>query len=265
MNSGSAMRTAYAHQDGFTLVELALVLLVLGVATWAVAGSYANIGLVAERDQARAHGQTMQNALRSFALIHGRLPCPDSIAIGSGNSGWETVTAPGDCAVATTQAGMLPYKSLGLDLPVNGLRAAYGVFRNAAVNADLTRLAERTDLPALPSSQLDAKDLIVALNLAGIATTTPSAAHLYLTGDGQSLGAVDCGANVRSNQAFILVIPLRNRDGTGNDFDGVHNTFAAGTSVCASAPGTPHGVLTDDVVVAESFTSLSGWLTARSS
>lgn len=258
-------RSANGAQRGFTLVELALVLLVLGIATWAVAGSYANIGAMTERDLARAHGQTMQNALRSFALTNGRLPCPDSVAIGTGNSGWETLSAAGVCAVATTETGMLPYKSLGLDLPDSRLRAAYGVYRNATANADLTSLAERTDIPTLVTSRLDAKDLIAALNFAGVSATTPSAAHLYLTGDGQALGAMDCAANIRSNQAFVLIIPLRNRDGADNEFDGIHSAFANGVSVCASAPGTPFGLLTDDVVVAESFTTLSGWLAVRSS
>ena len=256
--------SADSVQRGFTLVELALVLLVLGIATWAVAGSYANIGVMTERDLARAHGQTMQNALRSFALTNGRLPCPDSVAIGTGNSGWETVNAAGVCAVATTETGMLPYKSLGLDLPDSRLRAAYGVYRNATANADLTSLVERTDIPPLATSLLDAKDLIVALNFAGVSAATPSAAHLYLTGDGQALGSVDCTANIRSNQAFVLIIPLRNRDGVDNEFEGIHSAFATGASVCASAPGTPFGLLTDDVIVAESFTTLSGWLAARS-
>jgi len=257
-------RCAYGAYRGFTLVELALVLLVLGVATWAVAGSYANIGIMNERDLARAHGQTMQNALRSFALINGRLPCPDSVAIGTGNSGWETVSAAGVCTVAATETGMLPYKSLGLDLPDSRLRAAYGVYRNATANADLTRLAERTDIPTLPTSRLNTHDLIAALNFAGVSAATPSAAHLYLTGDGQAMGAVDCVANIRSNQAFVLIIPLRNRDGANLEFDGIHSAFANGANACASAPSTPFGLLTDDVIVAESFTTLSGWLALRS-
>ena len=264
MRRALTSRSANGVPRGFTLVELALVLLVLGIATWAAAGAYANIGVMTERDLARAHAQTMQNALRSFALTNGRLPCPDSAAIGTGNSGWETVSATGVCTSATTETGMLPYKSLGLDLPDSRLLAAYGVYRNPLANADLTSLAERTDIPTLATSRLDAKDLIAALNFAGVSAATPSAAHLYLTGDGQALGAVDCAANIRSNQAFVLIIPLRNRDGVNNEFDGIHSAFANGASLCASAPGTPFGLMTDDVIVAESFTTLSGWLAARS-
>jgi type II secretory pathway pseudopilin PulG len=246
---------------GFSLVEVALVLLILGVTTWALAGSFGNTAAVTERDAARSHGQIMQNALSSFALAQGRLPCPDTVALDTGNSGWETLSAPGVCAAASTETGMLPYKSLGLDIPDKRLRAAYGVYRNAAVNADLTQLLERTDIPALPTSALNARDLIIALNFAAAMPTANT--HLYLTGDNQTLGAVDCAANVRANAAFVLVMPLRDRDGAGNEFDGIHNAFASSASLCASAPGTPMSAQNDDVVVAESFASLGGWLLSR--
>jgi type II secretory pathway pseudopilin PulG len=250
-------------QFGFSLIELALVLLVLGVTTWAIAGSYGNSAIAGERDLARAHGQTLLNNLRAFALNNGRLPCPDTAAIGSVNSGWETVSAAGTCAVATTETGMFPYRSLGLEMPDNQLRAAYGVYRNSAVRADLTVQAERTDIPAVASSVLDTRDFIAALNFAATASSPPSATHLYLTGDNLTLGAVNCATTVLSNQAFVLVMPLRDRNGAGNEFDGIHNAFSAGTSVCASAPSTPFSLNMDDVVVAESFAGLSGWLAPR--
>ena len=250
------------NQRGFSLIELALVLLILGVTSWAIAGSYGNSAIVGERDLARAHGQTLLNTLRAFALNNSRLPCPDTTAIGSANSGWETISAAGTCA-ATTETGMFPYRSLGLDLPDGKLRAAYGVYRNNAVRADLTLQAERTDTPPVASSVLDARDLIAALNFAATASTPASNAHLYLTGDNLTLGTVNCAATVVSNQAFVLVMPLRDRNGVGNEFDGIHNAFAAGTSLCASAPSTPFSLNMDDVVVAESFAGLAGWLAPR--
>lgn len=263
MNAACMSELSRSHQAGFSLVEVALVLLILGLTTWAVAGSFGNAAAVTERDAARAHGQIMQNAVRSFALAHGRLPCPDTVAIGSGNSGWETLSAPGVCAAAATETGMLPYKSLGFDIPDKRLRAAYGVYRNAAANADLTVLTERTDIPVLPTSALNARDLIIALNFAAAAAAPAANSHLYLTGDNQTQGAVDCAANVRANPAFVLVMPLRDRDGVGNEFDGIHNAFSTSASLCASAPGTPFSAQTDDVVVAESFAALGGWLQSR--
>ena len=254
-----------AFKRGFSLVELALVLLVLGIASWAVAGSYGNSAIVGERDLARAHGQTLLNSLRAFALNNGRLPCPDTVAIGSASSGWETVSAAGTCS-GTNETGMFPYRSLGLDIPDNKLRAAYGVYRNSGAQADLTVQAERTDVPAVPASVLDARDFIVALNLGAVASTPASATHLYLTGDGLTLGDVNCATTRVSNQAFVLVMPLRDRNGSGGvsgDFDGIHNAFAAGTSLCASAPTTPFSLNSDDVVVAESFAGLAGWLGPR--
>lgn len=253
------------NQRGFSLIELALVLLILGVASWAIAGSYGNSAIVGERDLARAHGQTLLNTLRAFALNNGRLPCPDTTAIGSTNNGWETISAAGICS-ASTETGMFPYRSLGLDLPDSKLRAAYGVYRNSAARADLTVQVERTDFPPVASSVLDARDFIAALNFAASVSTPASNAHLYLTGDNLTLGSVNCAATVVSNQAFVLVMPLRDRNGSGgvgSEFDGIHNAFSTGTSVCASAPSTPFSLNMDDVVVAESFAGLAGWMAPR--
>jgi type II secretory pathway pseudopilin PulG len=223
---------------GFSLLESALVLLILGVATLVLAGSFDNTAAGTERDAARSHGQIMQNALRSFALAHGRLPCPDTVAIDTGTSGWETFSA-GACATPTG-TGMLPYKSLGLDIPDRRLRAAYGVYLES-------------------TSTLNVANLISKLNTAGT-ITPPTNTILYLTGDNQTLGSVNCTDNVRINPAFVLVVPLRDRDQAGNEFDGIHNAFATGSSRCASAPGTPMTAQVDDVVVAESFATLGAWL-----
>lgn len=114
-----------ARQRGFSLVELSIVLLALGVLGWAVAGSYGNAGTVRDRDGAVQTAETLREALRAFALRNGRLPCPDSAG-----AGWEG-DASGAC-IDGVEAGWLPYRTLGLDVPQDALRAAYGVYRNKA-------------------------------------------------------------------------------------------------------------------------------------
>lgn len=251
-------KTAASSQRGFSLAELAIALAALGLMTWAVAGAYGNAGSQRDRDEARVHGQQMLEAVRAFALTNARLPCPDT-----DGDGWEG-NVLGGCP-ANAQTGWLPYASLGLDLPHPRVRAAYGVYRNAAAsagNADLAVRAERSnpaDTAGDPGYQ-NVRDLIAALNFA--AAQSVAADKVYLTGDGGVQGAVDCGANLRSHPALVLVMPVSDRDNSGSRFDGVHAAPPAMGS-CFQPPATAETSVRDDVVVTDSLSSLAGWLAAR--
>lgn len=242
-----------ACQRGFSLVELGVVLLAMGLLGWAVAGTYGNAATLRDRDRAVQTAESLRDALRAFALRNGRLPCPDATG-----AGWEG-DAAGACADGV-EAGWLPYRALGLDVPVDALHAAYGVYRNKAAtggDADLAVATERTgDAPGTPGYR-NARDLMAGLAIAG--NQAVSTAHARLTGNDGTEGAVDCAANVRSNPAFFIVLPLDDRDGNGSRFEPPH---AAGT-LCAHAPGTALRLDRDDVVAAESLAALTGWLGAH--
>lgn len=237
------------------MVELSIVLMVIGCLTWAVSNAYGSVGARGDRDRATQTAEGLKDALRAFALRNGRLPCPDTTG-----SGWEGLVA-GSCPAAT-EAGWLPYHSLQLDPPAPALHALYAVYRDAgaaAGNADLTLAMERTDDLSGTPGYRDTRDFMTALLSAAAATETPTASHAHLTGNGGTEGAVDCAANVRSNPAFFIVLPLTDRGADSDRFDLPH---ALG-SVCAFCPGTAINNARDDVVAAESLASLTGWLGAR--
>lgn len=241
------------RQQGFTLVEMALVLVITGLMTWAVTSAYGNSTMVRDRQRATQMGETLRENLRAFALANGRLPCPDT-----DGDGWEG-DASGQCH--TTEAGWMPYRSLGMELPDARYRAAYAVYRRAAAtaaaDADLALRLERTgDVPGDAHYQ-DARDLITALNNA--MGDAPSAAHTRLTGNAAGEGAVDCSSNVRSHPAWLAVLPLEDRSGDGDRFDGPHRVGTA----CSVPPGMSVTHDADDVVVAEPLQALAGWLGAR--
>jgi type II secretory pathway pseudopilin PulG len=243
------------RQRGLSMVELAIALAVLGLMTWTVASAYGNSGNQRNRDAALAQGGQMRDVLRNFVLNNARLPCPDS-----DGDGWEGNTT-GACPNSIIM-GWLPYRSLGHDLPAPNLRAAYGAYRNADASLDLTVQAERSaplDEAGSPG-YLNVNDFIIALGK--IAALTPSATYLHLTGDAGIQGAIECTDHVLNHPAFVLVLPLDDRDGDGNRFDGVHADLP-GTSTCTQAPGSAHTVTQDDVVIADSLTVLAGWLAAR--
>lgn len=243
------------RQQGFTLAEMSVVLLLLGLLGWGVSAAYGNVGALRERDLASRSAEALQQALRAFALHNARLPCPDLTG-----QGWEG-NAAGQCP-AGAEAGWLPYRALGLDLPPPALQAGYAVYRNPAApggDADLAVRTERTgDSQASPGFQ-DVRDLIVGLNRAQAAGL--SAGHTRLTGDAAGNGAIDCSANVRANPAYWLVLPLQDRDQNGDRFDSVH----ALNFSCAYSPGTAASTVRDDVVLADTLAALAGWLAASAS
>lgn len=253
-------RVSAAAQAGWSLIEMTAVLAVVGLLAWSGAAALDQAEISRSRAQAQQWGETLRDRLRSFALQNRRLPCPDVVG-----QGWEGDSS-GSCTAATT--GWLPYRTLGMDLPAPGLRAAYAVFRSPNTgdeteDADLALKLERTgDAPGSPTYQ-DPQDFIRALNnaatLAAAAPTGVLTTQPYTTGDEGPLGAVACSTNPRDNFAFRLIFPLADRDGDSTPFDSPNSP----TALCSTAPSTPQRHNRDDVVLTEGFASLAGWVMAR--
>lgn len=116
------------NQRGFTLIEMAIVLAVVGVL---VGGSLMAIGPVVDKVRYTETNTTMdqiENALVLFAIRNNRLPCPadGSLTNASANYGLElTLTGGGTntaaCNPAAYTAGqtlansVIPWRTLGLD------------------------------------------------------------------------------------------------------------------------------------------------------
>ena len=115
------MKLTKSRQQGFSLVEMAIVLVILGFVLSALL-----LPLRAQREQA-AQLQTLntldsaKQALLGFAQANGRLPCP-AIA-GSG------IAAPNAGGACTQQVGFLPAITLGLQ-PVNAQGFAIDAWNN---------------------------------------------------------------------------------------------------------------------------------------
>lgn len=241
-------------QTGFTFVELAVVLVIAGLMSWAAFSGYATVSAEQEVERGRAEATQLQSILRAFALRHGRLPCPD--ASGAGN-GYESLDANNECA-SGAQLGWFPYVSVGLEIPVDRLRARYAVLRapNADLgqDADLAVARERTGDAVGQETYLDVSDLIAGLNSASrlpVVATRP-----YLTGDDGAAGAIDCAANRVMAVAYWVIVPLQDRNGDGDRLDPPHG----GNSLCAANPSAPLRFVSDDIVAAESPAQLAGWL-----
>jgi type II secretory pathway pseudopilin PulG len=155
----------HKKQVGFSLVELAIVLVILGFVLGALL-----LPLRAHRESA-AQGQTentlanAKQALLGYAQSRGRLPCPATVA----SNGLE---APlGGNAACTSQLGFLPATTLGIQpADANGFaldawnnRIMYAVAQNSAVTVPAN--------PITPDYTINsATD---GMNIVGIANLTP--------------------------------------------------------------------------------------------
>jgi prepilin-type N-terminal cleavage/methylation domain-containing protein len=107
----------YKKQAGFTLVELSIVLIVVGLLLGTTISALTSFLSRAQFSQTEAQLALVQEALIGYVISRGRLPCPDRTdyppvapTFGSGSDGL------GDIAGVTCagQIGYLPYAELGL-------------------------------------------------------------------------------------------------------------------------------------------------------
>ena len=100
-----------AHARGFTLLEMAIVIFIIGMLTAGL------IGPVQVQLEARDRHKTIDSmaqaaeALYGYALTHRRLPCPDTDSDGLPNPPF-TIASGGDC---TKESGFLPWAELGVE------------------------------------------------------------------------------------------------------------------------------------------------------
>lgn len=241
--SGSRIQSA---SGGYTLVEIATVLTILGALALTVSPALESMQQARLHNGAQAHAETARQALRAYLLRNKRLPCPDSSAFGDRGRSTEPCDA---------MAGWLPYETLGLETPERNRRIRYGVHRATV------------DLVAPSAFSVDDADLegrsAMAVLLTALAGQAPTSAAPYYAPGQYKRGDACAGPDI-SNPAFVLVAPGANLDGDSGPapgFDGPNRGFATGTDLCVAPASRPTDHQYDDVVVTESAASLLGWLT----
>jgi prepilin-type N-terminal cleavage/methylation domain-containing protein len=224
-------RKPHPHvQRGFSLVELAVVLVVLGLVSLLLVQFLGT----ASQERREAAGRDLlsraDDALLAFAMINSRLPCP-----ASDGGGTE------DCAGG--QVGQLPYRTLGLP-DANARAIRYGVLRRAAsrkLDADLTQRLDRYDpmqvlgggtATELPVGNANGLDLCWALRTAQQAPADTAYLHVTLPG---------APTSIADNVAYALALPR-----AGEGFSGQQ----AGTAPSFDSPRRPSSAAYRDRVLA---------------
>lgn len=234
---------------GFTVLELAVTISIIGVLSVLASGAYSGVLNVRARARAQAEAETARAAVRTFLLRNKRLPCPDLSSNGAG--GREGLA--GSCPIGA-QVGWLPYESLGLPPPQPDQRMRYAVSRQGA----------GADLVAPPDLGTIDFDGVARLRsaLSQAAKLARGSDRPFLTGRGSAADPESC-SHIVANPAFALIAPVADRDDVGSThpgFDGLNRAMADTSAHCIAAPGRAMDATYDDVVLAESASTLLGWL-----
>lgn len=122
--------TPHRTQTGFSLVEMAIVLAIVGLL---LAGLLPTISSQIEqqrRNETRKYMDEVRDALLGYAVTNKRLPCPDTNGDG---------TAEATCTTIAQQVGTLPYKDLGVvDKDAYGSVLVYAVTKAFADSSTIT-------------------------------------------------------------------------------------------------------------------------------
>lgn len=201
-------------ERGFTLIEMTMVVLVIGLLLGAMSGP-----LLAQREagqlaETRAALKEIREALIGFALAQGRLPCPADPAQTGVNAGKETLVN-GQC---TRSGGALPWQDLGIaELDAWGSRYRYQVTPDFADTSNLSLAGCAGPAPVGISFALCSPGGIIvrdsqwpiALNIPAVIVSHGPNRHGAFDHQGQQLaGATDDEAE-NSNDDAVLVSASR--------------------------------------------------------
>ena len=241
-------------QRGFTLVELALVLLIVSLL---LAGTLMPLSIQRELRSYADTKRTMDQineALTGFALVNGRLPCPASGSAANGALGAGTELLSGN--VCTSYTGVIPWVTLSVpETDEWGGRFTYrvtAIFAHAIAGA--TYACTPPINPTLASFALCASGDIQVQSR----TPAPAKALYPLTSSTLPAVFISHGKNgngaYRTNGVQIPVPPAANADelinATAATIAFISREKQDVSSPCNDAPGSPGTMCEFDDLVA---------------
>lgn len=201
------MKTCRNHPFGFTLVEMAIVLVIVGLLLGGML-----MPLSAQVEQRRISEtqkalDEINQALIGFAVTNGRLPCPATATIASGAAGAGIENLPTAAGCTGGQSGVLPWSTLGVsETDAWNWRYTYRVSGQFSRTVDSARALTVANFPGCTSTTLP--------------TTTPTQAAFALCSTGDNTvcpSNTTCpGITIASNIPTIVISHGKNGAGAYN-------------------------------------------------
>lgn len=218
------------NRSGFTLIELAVVIVIVGIIISIMATVLPSLIKSAKIKKARAILEKMDYSLEGYISANGQCPCPDTD--GDGLENRNPGANPPTDDTCDAYVGDLPYLTLGLSSGEDNWHNPI----KYAVYEDLIRTTSGT------GSNYFCYSLRDILNY--YRTNPADTAKLYAT-----------DSNGDANQAYLIASGgAKDLDGTGGFFDGLNS----GSDVQFESPNKIVDANYDDLIRAVSFSYLSG-------
>lgn len=231
MNIHRIKMKKFHKTSGFTLVEMAMVLMIIGLLLGGLIPT-----LSAQMDSQRINKTQKQlneikDALTGFAIINGRLPMPacGTIATGQANAGIELDPAlPASavlCTSGTNDISVVPWATLGVDeTDAWGRRFTYSVTAVYADSTDGTGVATCSIATGVSFQLCSTATLYVKTTSGGsdVATKVPA---VVVSHGVNGLGAYQPGGGAKIVGGSVDEIENSNNDITFVSKDQVQNGF----------------------------------------
>ncbi|MFA5041263.1 MAG: type II secretion system protein [Bdellovibrionales bacterium] len=157
MRSGKAAQRPLcsfkAHSSGFTLAEMAIVLVIMGLVILTVFPALTSLRQSGQQALTQSNLRSLMTATAAFVQSNGCLPCPAIPGGTKANFGKVSTSTNSGCGACTAAQGIPPFASLGV--PPSTARDGWGHWITMRVDTGLTNPTPTVVPPTAPCTEAD--------------------------------------------------------------------------------------------------------------